>query len=152
MCYDEDGESDSLKSFGRGVFTMLRTNRGLLKYILLSAITFGIYGIVCMTNVSCDINTIASRFDNKKTMNFCLLVFIITPITLGIGAIVWIHKFCNRVGAELKRRGINYSFGAGSFWGWNVLGSLIIVGPFIFMHKMFKSMNLLCENYNQNNG
>ena len=47
----------------------LKTNRGLLKYILLSLITFGIYGIVAMSGVSSDINIAASRYDGKKTMH-----------------------------------------------------------------------------------
>ena len=126
----------------------LKTNRGLLKYILLSAITFGIYGLVVMSAVSTDINTIASRYDGKKTMHFCLVFFIFSWLTCGIVPIVWFHNISGRIGNELRRRGINYSFGAGSFWGWNVLGSLIIVGPFIYAHKLFKAMNLLAADYN----
>ena len=128
----------------------LKTNRGLLKYILLSLITFGIYGLVVMSAVSTDINTIAGRYDGKKTMHFCLVYFIFSWLTLGIVPIVWYHKLSARIGNELARRGIAYSFGAGTYWGWNVLGSLIIVGPFIYLHKLFKSMNLLSENYNIN--
>ncbi len=44
----------------------LDTNRGLLKFILLSIITFNIYGIVVMSKVSSDINIIATRYDGKK--------------------------------------------------------------------------------------
>ncbi len=126
----------------------LKTNRGLIKFILLSAITFGIYGLVVMSAISSDINIIAGRYDGKKTMHFCLVAFIFSWLTFGIVPIVWYHKISNRIGNELKRRGIAYSFGAGSFWGWNVLGSLIFVGPFIYLHKMFKSMNLLSVDYN----
>ena len=126
----------------------LKTNRGMIKLILLGIITFGIYPIVFYSNLSTDINLIASRYDGKKTMHYCLLLFIVAPITLGIAAIVWSHRICNRMGNELSRRGIAYKFGAGTFWGWNVLGSLIGVGPFIFLHKMCKAMNLLCEDYN----
>lgn len=126
----------------------LKTNRGLLKFILLSLITFGIYGIVVMSCVGEDLNTIASRYDGKKTMHFCLLAFLIAPITLGIGELVWYHKMSARVGSELQRRNISYSFGAGSFWGWFVLGALILVGPLIYTHKLLKAMNLLSENYN----
>lgn len=128
----------------------LKTNRGLVKYILLSIITFGIYALVVMSTVSSDINTIASRYDGKKTMHFCLLTFIFSWLTLGIGILVWYHKISARIGRELDRRGIGYSFGAGTYWGWSILGSLIIVGPFIYFHKLFKSMNLLAENYNIN--
>ena len=126
----------------------LKTNRGLLKLILLGIITFGIYPIVFYSNLSTDINLIASRYDGKKTMHYCLLLFLVGPITMGIAAFVWSHRLCARMGNELRRRGIAYKFGAGTFWGWNILGSLIGIGPFIFLHKLCKAMNLLCEDYN----
>jgi len=135
--------------YQQGPIPQLDTKRSLAKYILLSLITFGIYGLVVMTRVSIDINTIASRYDGKKTMHYCLLVFLIAPITLFIGALVWYHRISGRIGAELQRRGIAYSFGAGSFWGWGVLGALIVVGPFIYCHKLLTSMNLLSESYNR---
>ena len=53
----------------------LRTNRRLLKLVLLNLVTFGIYGIVLFSGISSDINTIASRFDGRKTMHYCLLRF-----------------------------------------------------------------------------
>lgn len=126
----------------------LKTKRGLLKYILLGLITFGIYPLVVMSSISSDINTIASRYDGKKTMHYCLIFFIFTGLTLGIAPIVWYHRISARIGNELQRRGINYSFGAGSFWGWNVLGTLIVVGPLVYIHKLCKAMNLLSEHYN----
>ena len=126
----------------------LKTNRGLIKLILLSLITFGIYPLVVMSGISSDINVIASRYDGKKTMHFCLLAFIFTGLTFGIAPIVWYHRISKRIGNELNRRGIGYSFGAGSFWGWSVLGSLIGIGPLVYTHKLFKAMNLLCADYN----
>ena len=127
----------------------LKTNKGLLKTILLSLITFGIYPLVVMSAVSNDINIVASRYDGKKTMHFCLLTFIVAPITFGIAGLVWYHRISARIGAELQRRGIDYSFGAGTFWGWNVLGALIGVGPFIYLHKLAKAMNKLCADFNE---
>lgn len=127
----------------------LKTNRGWLKTLLLGLITLGIYPIVLYSGISSDINLIASRYDGKKTMHYCLLFFVIAPITLGIGGIVWCHKISARIGNELLRRGIPYRFGAGSFWGWNVFGTLLMgIGPIIYLHKLCKSMNLLCADYN----
>lgn len=126
----------------------LKTNKSLLKTILLSLITFGIYGLVVMSAVSNDINVVASRYDGKKTMHYCLLTFIVAPITLGIAGIVWSHKISNRIGAELQRRGIAYKFSARDFWLWNVLGSFILVGPFVYMHKLFKAVNLMNADFN----
>lgn len=37
-----------------------------------------------MSNISTDINTIASRYDGKKTMHYCLVLFIFSWLTLGI--------------------------------------------------------------------
>ena len=128
----------------------LKTNKGLLKTILLSLVTFGIYPLVVMSAVSNDINIVASRYDGKKTMHYCLLFFIVAPVTFGIAGIVWSHKISNRIGAELKRRGIDYSFSAADFWLWNVLGSLIGVGPLVYLHKLFKAVNKMNADYNVN--
>lgn len=128
----------------------LKTNRGLLKFILLSVITLGIYAIVAMSSVSSDVNVICSRYDGKKTMHYCLLFFLVGPITLGIADLVWYHRISDRIGGELRRRGLGYDFGAKDFWLWGILGTLIVVGPFVYTHKLFKAMNTLSENYNVN--
>lgn len=126
----------------------LKTNKGLLKFILLNLITFGIYGLVVMSAVSNDINIVASRYDGRKTMHYCLLYFIVAPITLGIASIVWFHKISNRIGKELKRRNVAYHFSCADFWLWNVVGSIILIGPFVYTHKLFKATNLMCKDYN----
>lgn len=128
----------------------LKTNKGLLKTLLLSFITFGIYSLVVMSAVSNDINIVASRYDGKKTMHYCLLFFLVGPLTLGIAEVVWIHRISNRIGAELKRRGVGYSFSAADFWLWGVLGSFIFVGPFIYLHRLFKAVNKMNAHYNLN--
>ena len=73
----------------------------------------------------------------------------LTPITLGIFHFVWMHRLCRRVGDELSRRKLDYRFGAKDFWLWNVLGLLILVGPFVFLHKLMKSMNLINADFNR---
>ena len=125
-----------------------RTNRGLFKWIILTIITFGIYDLVMMYHISSELNEVAKK-DGKKTMNYLLLFFILTPITFGIATLVWWHRICARMGNELDRRGIDYGFGAGSFWGWNIFGVLLFgLGPFIFKYKFLKTMNLLNADYN----
>ena len=123
---------------------------GLLKYILLSMITFGIYGIYSLAKVGDTLNTAAGRYDGKRTMSFWLLFFIVGPITFGIGYLVWFHKMSARLGGEMRRRGIATSFGAGTFWLWNIVGSIVVIGPFVYLYKLFGSMNKLVDNYNQN--
>ena len=127
----------------------LKTNRGLLKLILLSVVTFGIYGLVVMSVVSSDINTIASRYDGKRTNHYLLMSLVFSWLTLGIAPFVWYHKISARIGGELKRRNVDYKFGAGSFWGWCILGSLLFgIGPLVYTHKLLKAMNKLSAHYN----
>jgi len=127
----------------------LKTNRGLGKVIGLSIITFGIYALIFYNSLSNDINTIASRYDNKRTMNGILMLFL-SPFTLGILALVWNHKLCERIGNELGRRGINLDISTKTFWLWGFVGTMFIVGPFIYLHKLCDAMNKLSEHYNTN--
>lgn len=124
-------------------------NYSLVKYILLGIITFGIYPIVVMSSISERINVIAGRYDGKKTMHYCLLFFLVSWITLGIGSLVWFHRISDRIGNELRRRGISSSFGAGTFWIFDILLSIVVVGPFIYFYQLFQAMNQLCTDYNQ---
>ena len=126
----------------------LKTNKGLFKTILLGFITFGIYPLVVMSSISTDINTVATKYDYKKTMHYCLLFFIVAPITFGIANLVWYHRVSNRIGDEITRRRIDYDFSAADYWIWNILGSLIAIGPLVYHYKLFKAVNKLNANYN----
>lgn len=125
----------------------LPTNRGLVKLFFFSLLTLGIYDLIFCCRFGEDTNIIASRYDGKKTMHF-LLMTLLTVLTCGIAGLVWWHRLSSRIGNELKRRGIYYSFGAGSFWLWNTLGLLIIIGPIVYFGKLCRALNLLSENYN----
>lgn len=127
----------------------LRTNRGLLKFFFLSLITFGIYGIICLGNVSRDINTIATKHDGKSTMTYYLICFVFSWLTLGIVPLIWFHNLSNRIGRELLVRNLPYQFGTGTFWGWYFFGSLLLgIGPLVYIHKLMHAMNTLAADYN----
>lgn len=127
---------------------VLPTKRGLGKMFFLGLITLGIYPVVIYSRIITELNILASRYDGKRTMPFFGMM-LVAPLTLGIYAYVWFHKLCGRMGEELQRRGIDYKFGPAQFWLWNILGSFILVGPFVFTHKLMKSMNLLNKDFNE---
>lgn len=126
----------------------LKTNRSLLKYFFLGAITLRIYDIVVMAHISKEINCIASPYDHRHTISYILVLFIFSWLTAGIYPLIWSTNFCDRIGDELSRRRIDYKFGAGTFWLWCILGTCIVIGPFVYIHKLMKSMNKLAEDYN----
>lgn len=127
----------------------LRTNRGLLKSLIFGFLTLGIYNIVSENHISDELNLIVTRYDARRTMRFGWIFFIFSWLTLGIALIVWFHRTSDRMNFELHRRNIDYSFGASDFWLWYFLGSMIMVGPFIYYHKRMKAMNLINADYNQ---
>ena len=60
------------------------------------------------------------------------------------------HNLSQRMGNEARRRGMNTKLSAATFWLWNILGSLILVGPFIYVHKMMKALNYINSDFNVN--
>ncbi len=127
----------------------MQTERSLGKFIVFTIVTLGIYPIVFYSGISNDINTVQSRYDGKETMHFCLLFFLVGWVTCGIGYFVWFHRISNRISNQLDRKNIAYNFSAKDYWLWGVLGSLIIVGPFIYIHKLATAMNKIAETYNK---
>ena len=87
---------------------------------------------------------------NVQTMNFCLIYFIFGWLTFGIATLVWYHRLSNRIGMELVRRRLPYSFSSGTFWGWGFFGSLLFgLGPLVYTHKLMHAMNHLAADYNR---
>ena len=115
----------------------------------LGILTLGIYPLVIWCRIVTELNIAASRHDGERTISY-LGACMLTPVTLGVYPFVWFHGFCRRMGAELKRRGIGYEISASTFWLWFVLGMLILVGPFVFTHKVMKAMNLINRDFNVN--
>jgi hypothetical protein len=127
----------------------LRTSRGLLKMIFLGFITLGIYPLIVESHIGEELNMVASPHDGRHTMHFCLIFFLLSWLTFGIATFVWYHRTSDRMDYELARRNIDYAFGSLDFWLWCILGSLIVIGPYVYIHKRMKAMNLINEDYNQ---
>lgn len=159
----------------------LPVKRSLWKMILFGFLTMGIYPVVIWSRLVTEVNLAASRHDGERTMPFFGMLFL-SPLTLGIHSLVWCNKLFRRIGRELQRRGIAYSFGSKDFWLWaflmgflssvclSICGVLLslhfdvyiiiwlllvvafatLIGPFVFIAKLMKAMNLLNNDYNTN--
>ncbi len=127
----------------------LATDRSMWKLMILSILTLGIYGIIFFIPFSFDIDKIAPKSDHTKTPNF-LFAYIFSIFTFNIVLDIWQYQMAGRIEEALGERNISCSFSKNDFWLWFILGSFILVGPFVYFHKLCKAMNLLCENYNEN--
>ena len=127
----------------------LQTNRNMWKLMLLSLLTCGVYSIFFFMPLASDIDQVAPKRDRSKTMSFAA-AYILAFFTANIVIDVWHYEIASRVEEALEKRQIDYEFTRGDFWGWFFFGSFILVGPFVYFHKLCKAMNLLCESYNEN--
>ena len=126
----------------------LKTDRSMPKLMILSVLTLGLYGIIFFLPFSYDLDKVAPKRDRSKTMNF-MLAYILAWFTFSIVIDIWHYQIAARVEEALEKRNISYEFGTGDFWRWFILGSFILIGPFVYFYKLCKAMNLLCADYNE---
>lgn len=129
----------------------LKTNRGLLVYILLSIVTCGIYQYFFIHGLAKDANEVCAE-DGQKTGG--LLAFLLLGmITCGIYNLIWWYKLCNRMATNAPRYGLVFQENGTTYLLWVLLGSLLCgLGPLIALHFALRNMNALCAAYNQRNG
>ena len=130
-------------------YPKLKTNRSMWKLMILSILTLGIYTIFFFQPLSYDLDRVDPKRERDKTMNF-LLVYILSIFTFSIIMDFWHYHIAGRIEEALSRRKIDYDFSTGDFWKWFFFGSLSIIGPFVYFHKLCTAMNLLCQSYNEN--
>ena len=126
-----------------------RTDRSMWKVMFFSFLTLGIYLIVFFSPLASELDEIHPKRDGTKTLDF-LIIWILSIFTSGLVMTAWHYLIADRIDEALSKRKINYDFGTRDFWLWYVLGSLIVVGPFVYLHRLCTAMNLLCESYNEN--
>ena len=124
------------------------TKRGLVKIVLLSMITFGIYGLINVCGIVKDLNKCRQGHgETKKSMNPIGVVFL-SAITIGIVPIVWGHRLTKRMSDELEYRDISYSLKVWHYWVFGILLCETVVCPIIYLHKLIKASNLINKHHN----
>ena len=126
----------------------LGTNRSMWKLMILNVLTFGIYGVIFFIPFSFDIDKISPKDDHSKTFNY-FFAYILAFFTFSLVLAFWHHQMAGRLEDAISKRNIEYNFSKSDFWLWYILGSFILIGPFVYFHKLCKAMNLLCEDYNE---
>ena len=126
---------------------LIATNRGLLKYVLLTFITCNFYHYFFVHNLAKDINEIC-KDDHKKTSGvFKYIIF--TFITCGIYHFFWIYNVGNRIADYADNNGIRIREDGTTMVLWQIFGMFICcIGPFVATHLLCKNMNTIAEIYN----
>lgn len=124
----------------------VKTNRSLLGYIILTIITFGIYGIWFIYKMKEDVNTIC-REDGKNTPGLIVLV-LLTAITCGIYSLVWYYQLCERIANYQIRRNMSPDINGAKYLLWCIIGSFVCgIGGFVAMYLLIKGLNSIATRY-----
>lgn len=127
---------------------MISTNRGVIKYILLTILTLGIYAFWYQYKIAKDINTICAG-DGKHTGGLLKFMFL-GVLTLGIYIFVWYFKTANRLAENAERYGVEVPANGVIVILWKLFGFLLFgIGSLIADHIIMKSTNILAEAYNK---
>ncbi|WP_178006206.1 DUF4234 domain-containing protein [Mediterraneibacter sp.] len=146
--YNNQGSGSNYS--GPGV-TPLKTDRGLLGYIVLSIITCGIYGYYFIYTVARDVNT-ACAGDGKTTGGLVQFI-LLSIVTCGIYSWWWEYSLGNRLAANAPRYGLSFSENGTTILLWLIFGAFLCgIGPFIAMNIIIKNTNSICMAYNRYNG
>ena len=122
--------------------------RGLAGLIILSFITFGIYGLYWIYKLAKDVNLICEG-DGKKTAGL-LKYLLLGIITFGIYDFIWVYMLGDRLQDNAQKYNITIKESGETVLLWFLLGSFIIIGPFIALHIIIKNVNALADEYNKN--
>lgn len=124
------------------------TNRNIIKIILLSLITFGIYGLYFRYKYIEDVNTICA-FDGKKT-NGLLVTILLSMVTCGIYNYVHMFGMAERLQGAGRYYNANVESSGAVIVLWAVFGSLLCgLGPIIALYLEIKNLNTASFAFNQ---
>lgn len=128
-----------------------KTNRGLLKYLIFSFLTLGIYGlyIIHAAAKETDETDETCKEDGKNTKGL-LLYIVFSILTLGIYGLVWSYNIVERWAKFLRNRNQTPRLnGGGMYLIWLILGSFIGIGPLIAQYLFLHTWNDVNEIHNK---
>jgi hypothetical protein len=98
--------------------------RSLVKLIVLSILTCGIYGFFFWWGYINDINN-ACVCDGKKSPNF-LIVIVLSSLTCGLYYLIWLYRQGERLKFMAPAYGLNFKEGGGTVLIYHLLGSFML--------------------------
>lgn len=127
--------------------TLVSENRGIIKYIILSFITLGIYAWWYTYKLAQDMNVVCEG-DDENTPGLLAYV-LLSMVTLGLYSYWWQYKIGNRLQANAGRYGLTFQESGTTILPWDIFGVVLCgIGPFVAMWIIMKNMNAMARTHN----
>lgn len=122
--------------------------RKFWKYLLLSVITCGLYGIYVLYGYVRDVNRVCEG-DGKESKNY-IIVLLLTTLTCGLYGLYWWYTQGERLYNVAPKYGLRIKERGSSILIWIILGCTIMpgLGMLVAIYIMFDNMNRIAMAYN----
>lgn len=117
--------------------------RNVIKYVFLSAITFGIYNLIYYYKIGRDINAVCEG-DGKESFSY-LAAVLLSPFTLGLSVRYWLYQQGQRLKVNAPRYGYTMVEGG---WDLVVFSVLMVGGDYITAYQLGRHLNKIGRVYN----
>ncbi len=123
-------------------------HRQFWKYVILSIVTCGIYGIYVLYGFTEDMNK-ACEGDGKESKNY-IIVFLLSFVTCGIYGLYWWYTQGERLHNAAPRYGMDVREKGSTILLWMILGCTVMpgIGMLVAIYIMFDNMNRVAMVYN----
>lgn len=127
--------------------TPIKTDRSIIKYILLSLVTCGIYSLWFIYDLAKDVNTMCEG-DGKKTAGLVKML-LLTLITCGIYGVYWWISIADRMYMNGSRYDADIPYKGSSVMLWYLLGLFCLnLLSYVAIYYVIENANALALAYN----
>ena len=128
-------------------YTPIKTDRGVIGWLLLSIVTCGIYSYYFLYCLARDINVMCQG-DGDSTPGLAAFI-LLSFVTCGFYALYWYYKIGNRLQANAPRYGLMFQENGTTVLMWQIVGALLCgLGPIFAMNIIIKNTNAMATAYN----
>ena len=128
-------------------YAPIKTDRGVIGWLLLSIVTCGIYSYYFLYCLARDINVMCQD-DGDFTPGIAAFI-LLSFVTCGFYALYWYYKIGNRLQANAPRYGLVFQENGTTILMWQIVGALLCcLGPIFAMNIIIKNTNAMATAYN----
>lgn len=128
-------------------YAPIKTDRGVIGWLLLSIVTCGIYSYYFLHCLARDINVMCQD-DGDSTPGIAAFI-LLSFVTCGFYALYWYYKIGNRLQANAPRYGLVFQENGTTILMWQIVGALLCgLGPIFAMNIIIKNTNAMATVYN----
>ncbi len=126
----------------------ITTKRSILKYIIFSILTCGLYDLYFTYAMARDVNRMCEGDGQHTTGLVKFLIF--SFFTCSIYTFFWNYNLAERMQDNGKKYGVTIKEGGSTILLWMILGTLLCgVGRLFAIHMQIRNFNKLAEGYNK---